>query len=129
MKIRKLMIPLFFLLLTVSGLVRALEVGPYSAALLRQAQAAGQPVALHFHADWCPTCVAQAQALKRLQLDPQLKGLTVLVVDYDAERDLRKAMNVRSQSVIVVFKGSKETARLGGETKPEKIKAALVTAL
>ena len=38
-------------------------------------------------------------------------------------------MSVRSQSVVVVFRGSKETARIGGETKPDRIKAALVTAL
>jgi hypothetical protein len=29
----------------------------------------------------------------------------------------------------VVFRGRKETARIGGETKPEKIKTALLTAL
>jgi thioredoxin 1 len=129
MKPRNLMIPFSFLLLTVSGLAAALDIEPYTAGGLRQAQAANQPVAVHFHADWCPTCVSQTQALKHLQGDPQLKGVTVLVANFDDERELKKAMNVRSQSVIVVFKGSKETARVGGETKPEKIKAALVTAL
>jgi len=129
MHARKLMIPVFFLLLAVSGLARALDIQPYTANALQQAQASGKPVAVHFHADWCPTCKAQEQAFKVLQGDPQLKGITLLVANYDNERELKKAMNVRSQSVVVVFRGSKETARIGGETKPDRIKAALVTAL
>lgn len=129
MQARKLMIPVFVLLLAVSGLARALEIQPYTANALQQAQAAGKPVAVHFHADWCPTCKAQEKAFNGLRGDPQLKGITLLVANYDNERELKKAMSVRSQSVVVVFRGSKETARIGGETKPAKIKAALVTAL
>ena len=117
------------LLLAISGLARALDIQPYTANALQQAQASGKPVAVHFHADWCPTCKAQEKAFNGLRGDPQLKGITLLVANYDNERELKKAMNVRSQSVVVVFRGSKETARIGGETKPEKIKAALVTAL
>jgi thiol:disulfide interchange protein len=129
MKTRNLMIPIIFLLLTISGLARALDIQPYTATALQQAQASGKPVAVHFHADWCPTCKAQEQAFDSLRDDPKLKGITLLVANYDKERELKKAMNVRSQSVVVVFRGSKETARIGGDTKPEKIKAALATAL
>jgi thiol-disulfide isomerase/thioredoxin len=129
MNARKLMIPVFFLLLAVSGLARALDIQPYTANALQQAQASGKPVAVHFHADWCSTCKAQEQAFNSLRGDPQLKGITLLVANYDNERELKQAMNVRSQSIVVVFRGKKETARIGGETKPEKIKAALVTAL
>jgi thiol-disulfide isomerase/thioredoxin len=46
---------------------------------LRQAQASGKPVAVHFHADWCPTCKAQEKAFNGLRADPQLKGLTLLL--------------------------------------------------
>lgn len=129
MQHRKLMSLMFLLLLTASGLARALDIQPYTAAALQRAQAGGKPVAVHFHADWCPTCKAQEKAFDSLRSDPRLKGVTVLVANYDDERDLKKSMNVRSQSVVVVFRGNKETARIGGETKPEKIKAALVTAL
>lgn len=109
-------------------LARALDIQPYTATALQQTQAAGKPVAVHFHADWCSTCKVQERVLLDIKDDPALKDITVLVAHYDNERELKKAMNVRSQSVIVVFKGSKETARLGGDTKPEKIKAALLTA-
>ena len=130
MKRRALIILLLaFPLLALSSLARALDIQPYTANSLQQAQAAGKPVAVHFHADWCSTCKAQEQVFKNLQADPQLNGITLLVAHYDNERDLKKAMNVRAQSVVVIFRGSEETARLGGETKPDKIKAALLTAL
>lgn len=116
-------------LMFMAGRAQALDIQPYTATTLQQAQAAGKPVAVHFHADWCSTCKAQEQVFKNLQADPQLKGITLLVAHYDDERDLKKAMNVRAQSVVVIFKGSKETARLGGETKANKIKTALLTAL
>ena len=115
-------------LLLLASWVQALEIQPYSAAALQQLQAQGKAVALHFHADWCPTCRAQDTALRGLQSDPQLKEITLLVVNYDTERDLKKALNGRAQSLLVVFKGHQETARQGGETAPDKLKAALLTA-
>ncbi|MDX9994776.1 MAG: thioredoxin family protein [Rhodocyclaceae bacterium] len=114
--------------LLLPGLARALYIQPYTAAGLQQLQTAGKPAAVHFHADWCSTCKAQERAFREIKDDPELKDVALLVAHYDDERDLKRAMNVRSQSVIVVFKGAKETARLGGETQPAKIKAALLTA-
>ncbi len=57
--IRRLVAPL---LLAVAPLVQALTVSPYSAEALAAAQQAGKPVAVHFHADWCPTCKQQEKA-------------------------------------------------------------------
>lgn len=116
-------------LLLFSGWAQALGIQPYTATAMQHAQASGKPFAVHFHADWCSTCRAQEQVFKSLQGDPQLKDITLLVANYDEERDLKKTLNVRAQSVIVIFNGSQETARIGGETKTEKIKAALLTAL
>jgi thiol-disulfide isomerase/thioredoxin len=110
-------------------MAQAFEVKPYWAQALADAEKSGQPVALHFHADWCPTCKAQAQAFRELQADPQLKDITLLVAHYDDERELKRALNVRAQSMVIVFKGAKETARSGGETKPAKLKAVLQSAL
>jgi len=108
--------------------VQALEIKSYTPAALSSAQQAGKPVALHFHAKWCPTCRAQEKSFKALQADKDL-DMTLLVVDYDTERDLRKQLGVRIQSVVIVYRGSKETARAGGETQPDKLKALLKTAL
>lgn len=115
-------------LLLGSTLAQALDIQPYTPAALSSAQQAGKPVALHFHAAWCPTCRAQDKSFKALQADKDL-AMTLLVVDYDTERDLRKHLGVRSQSVVIVYRGSKETARSGGETRPDALKALLKTAL
>ncbi|MBQ0959996.1 thioredoxin family protein [Ideonella sp. 4Y11] len=113
---------------TLAPLAQALETQPYTAQALAAAQQAGQPVALHFHADWCPTCRQQTTVLNQLKADPALK-LTVLVVNYDNEKDLRKALQVRTQSTVIVYKGATEKARIAGETAPDKIRAALQAAL
>lgn len=129
MKSLALILPVISLLLTASGLARAIDIQPYTATALQQAQAASKPVAVHFHADWCSTCKAQERVFRDIKDDPELKEMTLLVANYDEERELKRAMSVRAQSVIVVFKGNKETTRLGGETKPASIKTALLTAL
>lgn len=106
----------------------ALEIKPYSPQLLAAAQAANMPVALHFHADWCPVCRVQEEVFDKLESD-RTYALTLLVVDYDRERELKKQLNVRSQSTVIVYRGKTETARLAGETSPDKLKAALRSAL
>lgn len=106
----------------------ALTVAPYNSENLAKLQQAGEPVALHFHADWCPTCRAQAKSLETLKTDPTLK-LTVLTVDYDKETVLKKQLNVRSQSTFIVYRGAAEKARQIGETSPEAIRKTLSSAL
>lgn len=129
MKTRAILLALSLPLLLAAGLAHALDIQPYAATRLQQAQAAGKPVALHFHADWCSICRAQAQAFQTLKIDPQLQPVTLLVVNYDQERALRKSLGVRSQSVLIVFKGGQETARSGGETDPARLRDVLASAL
>ena len=116
-------------LLCLSAGAQALTVKPFSADELAAAQNAGASVALHFHADWCPTCKAQDKAFNTLKADPALANVTLLVVNYDKEKELRKRMNVRVQSTVVVFKGKTEVARSGGDTDPAKLKATLIQGL
>ncbi|WP_394788626.1 thioredoxin family protein [Rhodoferax sp.] len=111
-----------------SALAQALTLAPYSPEALAKAQAAGQPVALHFRADWCPTCRAQDKVLDSLKSDAAL-NITVLAVDYDKEVDLKKQDKVRAQSTFIVYKGKQETARMVGETTPEAVRAVLRSAL
>lgn len=110
------------------NIAQALEVAPYTPQALTAAQQAGKPVALHFHADWCPTCRAQDKAFKDLKSDAALP-ITILVVDYDKERELKQKLGVRVQSTVIVYRGAKETARVAGETDPAKLRAALQSAL
>jgi len=106
----------------------ALEVKPYAAAALAEAQKADKPIAVHFHADWCPTCRAQEKALQALKSEAGL-DLTVLVANYDTEKDLKRRFNVRGQSTLVVLHGQQERARLVGDTSVESIRGALKAGL
>lgn len=115
-------------LLALSALSHALEVKPYTAAALAQAQQANQPVALHFHADWCPTCLKQEKVLQSLKTEPGL-DLTVLVADYDTEKALKRRFRVNAQSTLIVLHGTKEVSRMVGNTQPDAIRGALKTAL
>jgi thioredoxin 1 len=107
-----------------ASLAPAAEV-PFNQAAFDAARSAGQTVAVVFHADWCPTCRAQAPVLKELVNSPDMKSLTLYVADFDTEKALRAALHVNQQSTIVVFRGQRESARSTGQTQ----KAALETFL
>lgn len=101
----------------------------FSAATLDRLLANGQPVVVDFHADWCPTCRAQAPIVRDLLATPELKKVTVLIANYDTELALRKSLNVASQSTLVVFRHGKEVARSTGETSRAGLAALLRQAI
>lgn len=107
--------------------VFALEIKPYSADTFAQIQKSNSAVALHFHADWCPTCRAQEKVFNGWKGDASVPG-TLLVVDYDKERDLKNKLKVRTQSTLIVFKGEKEVARLAGKSDEKSLKEAILSA-
>lgn len=88
---------------------------PVFPELLAKKKQSGELVALHFHAFWCPTCWAQDKVFKSFLKDPDVPG-SLLAVNYDTERELRRLLNVRSQSTLIVYKGAEEQKRLTGET-------------
>jgi thioredoxin 1 len=115
-------------LLGAAALAHALEVKPYSAQALAAAQKADQPVAIQFHADWCPTCKAQDKVLQSLKAEPGL-DVTLLIANYDTEKALKQRFKVRAQSTIVALHGKQERARLVGETSADSIRNVLKAAL
>lgn len=98
---------------------------PFTQAQFDAARSAGEPVAVVFHADWCPTCRAQAPVLKELMQTPALKSLTLYVANFDTEKALKKSLGITQQSTIVVFKGGKEIARSTGDTQRDSLAALL----
>ena len=115
----------FSLMLTLfSTLALSAEV-PFDQSQFDATRAAGKPVAVVFHADWCPTCRAQAPVLKELTQTPELKPITLYVADFDAEKTLKKSLGVTKQSTIVVFKSGQESARSTGDTQRDSLAALL----
>ena len=102
---------------------------PFNQAQFAQANAAGKPVAVYFHADWCPTCRVQQPIIDRLSVDPQLKAVTIFVADYDTETALEKALKVTQQSTLVIFRMGHEVGRSTGQTRESAIRATLQQAL
>jgi thioredoxin 1 len=94
---------------------------PFNQAQFDSMRAAGNPVAVVFHANWCPVCRAQAPLLKELSQAPELKALTLFVADFDTEEGLKKSLRVSTQSTVVVFKDGKESARSTGDTQRDRL--------
>lgn len=115
-------------LIAAAATAQALEIKPYTPAALAEAQQTNKSYVLHFHADWCPVCRKQSKVLDGLMADKTL-NLTVFVVNYDKEKDLKQQYKVRTQSTLIAFKGLNETARLAGETAEERIRDILESAL
>ncbi len=98
---------------------------PFNQVSFDSMRAAGKPVALVFHADWCPTCRAQAPVLKQLMQTPDLKAVTLFVANFDTEKALKQSLGVTKQSTIIVFKDGKESARSTGDTQQASLAALL----
>lgn len=116
------------LLLALAGSVAADEV-PFNQASYAQAIAAGKPVVVYLHADWCPTCRAQQPIVDRLSKEPRLKDVTIYVADFDKETALEKSLKVTQQSTFVVFKQGHEVTRSTGQTTEPAIRGVLEQAL
>ncbi len=83
------------------NLAHALDIQPYSPELLASEQKADKAVALHFDADWCLTCRVQKKVFNGWKGDSAVPG-TLLSVNYDNERELRRKLGVRTQSTVIV---------------------------
>ena len=108
----------FALACAVGASTTAAEWQPFAQKAFDMAVASGKGVVLDFHADWCPTCKAQAPILAELLKNEKLamNGVVALKADFDTETELRKALKVQKQSTIVIFKGGREVARGTGVT-------------
>ena len=74
-------------------------------------------VLVHVHADWCPSCKTQKKILSSLDKD----SYKLLEVDFDKDKDFLKKNKVFQQSMLLSFINGKETGRVFGITKKEKI--------
>lgn len=116
------------LMLLLASVTLADEV-PFNQAQFDHDKAAGKPVVVYFHADWCPTCRAQKPIVDKLAMEPSLRPITIFVADYDTETALEKTLKVGSQSTFVVFKQGHEVTRSTGQTQEPVIRSVLQQAL
>jgi thioredoxin 1 len=92
-------------------------------------RAAGKPVVVHTHAQWCGICKKQARLVTPMLADPEFKDLTLMRADYDKEDALLKSLRVSTKSTFIVFKGGTEAGRSTGDTNKDSIAALFRKAL
>lgn len=98
---------------------------PFSTEAFKAAQSSGSPILVEVHADWCPTCKAQAPILQKLAADPKYRDLKIFRVDFDRMKPALQALGARAQSTLIVFKGTVEKGRSVGDTSQASIAALL----
>ena len=112
-------------LLLVAATAFAAETKPFDQATFDALQAANKPVLVDVYADWCPTCKQQEPLISALIGSPEFKDYTVLKVNFDTQKDVRKTLRVNYQSTLIVFRGKQEVARSTGDTNKDSIAASL----
>ena len=116
------------LLLLFTGNVLAAEEA-FTQTAFDRLQQQGSPILVWIHADWCPTCRAQAPILKKLLDQQEFKPIQALRVDFDQQQDIVKAFKAIKQSTLIIFKGGKEVDRSLGVTNEQAIEALMRKAL
>ena len=114
-----------WLLLLAAATAFAAETRPFDQATFDALRAANKPVLIDVYADWCPTCKQQAPLIAALLGSPEFKDYTVLKVNFDTQKDVRKTLRVTYQSTLIVFRGKQEVARSTGDTNKDSIAASL----
>lgn len=120
---------LLFVFIALLTPMLALAATPYTQAEFDALQQAGKPILVLVHADWCPTCRAQAPLLEALLAQPEFRSITALRVDFDKQKPVVRAFHVPYQSTLIVFKGGVEVGRSTAETRKEQLAELLRKAL
>ena len=87
--------------------------------------ASGKSVVLDISATWCPTCKAQKPIIDGLMKQPAYNDVTLMTIDFDADKPTLKKFKVTMQSTLVAFKGAKEVGRSVGDTSPAGLEALI----
>ncbi len=68
-----------------------------------------QKVALFFHADWCPKCIAHNKEIEN-RLNEIVGNSIIFKVDYDTESELKTKFGVTTQDTLVVLDTNKKVS-------------------
>jgi thioredoxin len=123
--LRAFLAGIFALILVGSLPAAAAEWTEFTPEALAAAQAEGKPILVDVFAAWCSVCRAQNPILVKLTRQPKFKDLVVFKADFDTQKQELNALNVRSQSTLIVFKGDKELDRSAGDTSEISIEGML----
>ena len=121
---RNLIRSFILLFALIAGVAQAAPVAfEQSAFDMRQKE--GKPTLIAIHADWCPTCKAQAPAIDALLGMPEYRAFQAVRVNFDTQKDAVEYFKSTMQSTLIVYKDGKEVGRSTGESKKESIAQTL----
>ena len=107
-----------FAISSLASIAMAGEIKSFSQQEFDKLTHEGKPVVLDISATWCPTCKQQKPIIDGLMKMPAYKDVTLLTIDFDANKALLKTFKVNMQSTLVAFKGAAEVGRSVGDTSP-----------
>lgn len=105
----------------------AAETRKFDAASFAAAQSQGRPILVDVKAWWCPVCASQDRTIKAAITDPKYAPLVIFEIDYDKQKAEWKALNVRKQSTLIAYRGTRELGRMEYDTNKAKINALLAS--
>ena len=114
-----------FAVSSLASIAMAGEIKPFSQQEFDKLTREGKPVVLDVSATWCPTCKAQKPIVDSLMKQPAYKDVTLMTIDFDAEKPTLKRFKVGMQSTLVAFKGKAEVGRSVGDTTPTGIEGLI----
>lgn len=101
------------------------EIKPFNQKDFDSLSASGKSVVLDISATWCPTCKQQKPIIDGLMKQPAYKDVTLMTIDFDANKPTLKQFKVTMQSTLVAFKGANEVGRSVGDTSPEGLEGLI----
>jgi thioredoxin 1 len=101
----------------------------YEQKAFEAARDAGKPILVHVTAPWCGECKAQKPIVAALAQQSEYSNLTIFDVDFDSQKDALRALNVQTQSTLVIYKNKTEVTRAVGITRREAIEDVFKKAL
>ncbi|WP_341937424.1 thioredoxin family protein [Marinimicrobium sp. C2-29] len=82
-------------------------------------------ILLDVHAEWCPTCAKQGEALAEYQAQNPEVPLTILNIDFDDQKKWVKHFKAPRQSTLILYRGEERLWFSVAETRKDVIFEAL----
>ncbi len=116
---------LLIALSTMVSLALAGEIKPFNQKDFDKLASEGKPVVLDISATWCPICKEQKPIIDGLLQQPAYQDVTLMTIDFDANKPTLKKFKVTMQSTLIAFVGAKEVGRSVGDTSPDGIEGLI----
>lgn len=126
MSILKYMLAMISFTFALNAVSAEVEKVPFTEERFKALQAQSDTlILLDVHAEWCPTCAKQGEALAAYQAEHPDVPLTILIIDFDDQKEWVKHFKAPRQSTLILYKGEERLWFSVAETRKGVIFDAL----